>query len=108
MVKRGRPKVKRKVQKAPQILQFSPRGRPGRPEEVALALDELEAIRLADYQNFEQIQGAAAMGISRASFGRILRTGRQKVADALSNGKILRIVSDPAIVVAGLPTNILV
>ena len=32
-----------------------------------------------------------AMGISRPSFGRILRAGHKIVADALVNGKIIRI-----------------
>ena len=91
MVKTGRPKKVRYIQKMPKIAQFSPRGRPGRPEEVELTVDQFEAIRLADYQGSDQVQGAQAMGISRPSFGRILREGRKIVADALVNGKIIKI-----------------
>jgi predicted DNA-binding protein (UPF0251 family) len=91
MTKKGRPKKIRLIQKMPKIVQFSPRGRPGRPDEVELTLDEFEAFKLADYQGFSQAQGAFAMRLSRASFGRILREARWKIADALANGKAIRI-----------------
>ncbi len=91
MAKRGRHKKVRYIQEMPKISQFSPRGKPGRPEEVELKIDEMEAIKLADYQGYNQTEGAIAMGISRPSFGRILRAGRKIVADALINGKIIKI-----------------
>ena len=91
MRKLGRPKKERHISKKPKTLTFSPRGRPGRPEEVEITIDEFEAIRLADFNEFEQVQGANEMSISRATFGRILRHARKKLADALVNGKIIRI-----------------
>ena len=91
MVRRGRPKKVRYVQKMPQITQFSPRGKPGRPDEVELTVDQYEAIKLTDFQGFGQSEGAVAMGISRPSFGRILREARKLTADALVNGKIIKI-----------------
>ncbi len=91
MNKKGRPKKVRFIQKMPNIVQFSPRGKPGRPDEIELTLDQFEAIKLADHQEFDQSQGAVAMRISRASFGRILREARKKLADALVNGKSIRI-----------------
>ena len=87
----GRPKKVRFVQKMPKIAQFSPRGKPGRPEEIELAIDEFEALKLADFQGFNQSQGASAMRLSRPSFGRILRQARKKIADALVNGKVIKI-----------------
>ena len=90
-MQKGRRKKVRYIQKMPQISQFSPRGKPGRPDEVELKIDEYEAIKLADYQGYDQSQGAQIMGISRPSFGRILRNGRKIIADALVNGKIIRI-----------------
>ncbi|MFA5060319.1 MAG: DUF134 domain-containing protein [Candidatus Omnitrophota bacterium] len=90
-MKKGRPKKIRFVQKEPKIRQFSPRGKPGRPDEIEIALDEFEAIKLADFENLDQAAGALAMGISRASFGRILRSGRKKIALALVSGKIIKI-----------------
>lgn len=91
MTYKGRPKKIRYIQKMPAIVQFSPRGRPGRPDEVEITLDEFEAIKLADHQGFDQSQGAKAMRISRPSFGRILRDARKKVANALVRGNTIRI-----------------
>ncbi len=91
MVKRGRPKKVRYVQKMPKITQFSPRGRPGRPDEIELTVDQYEAIKLTDFQGYSQSEGAIAMGISRPSFGRILRAARRLAADALVNGKTIKI-----------------
>jgi len=90
-MKKGRKKKIRFVQSMPEIAQFSPRGKPGRPDEVELRVDQFEAIRLADLQNYDQSEGAEIMGISRPSFGRILREGRKILADALVHGKIIRI-----------------
>lgn len=88
---KGRRKKVRYIQSMPKIAQFSPRGKAGRPDEVELKIDQFEAIKLADYQGYDQSEGAIAMGISRPSFGRILREGRRIVADALVNGKIIRV-----------------
>jgi len=90
-MQRGRKKKVRYIQKMPSIVQFSPRGKPGRPDEVELTVDQYEAIKLADFQGYDQSEGAKAMGLSRPSFGRILRAGRRVLANALVNGKILRI-----------------
>lgn len=88
---KGRRKKVRYIQNMPKTAQFSPRGNPGRPDEVELNLDQFEAVRLADHQGYDQSEGAVAMGVSRASFGRILRSARKVVANALVNGKIIRI-----------------
>jgi len=60
-------------------------------EEIVLAVDEFEAIRLADLEGLYQEQVAERMGVSRQTIGRILEIARKKVADALVNGKVLRI-----------------
>jgi predicted DNA-binding protein (UPF0251 family) len=90
MPKGRTPKV-RFIQKMPKISQFSPRGKAGRPDEVELKIDQFEALKLADFQGYSQDEGAQLMGISRPSFGRILRMGRKMVADAVVNGKTIRI-----------------
>ncbi|MDD5699083.1 MAG: DUF134 domain-containing protein [Victivallaceae bacterium] len=61
--------------------------------EVELGVDELEALRLADLENLYQDIAAEKMGISRQTFGNIVKRARNKVADAIINGKVLRIVS---------------
>ncbi|MFA5087614.1 MAG: DUF134 domain-containing protein [Candidatus Omnitrophota bacterium] len=108
MIKRGRPKKVRYIQKMPKISQFSPRGKPGRPDEAELSIDQLETMKLADLQGFSQAQGAVSMGISRPSFGRILREARKIVADALVGGKILKIrIGDAQVGVTSRGLNII-
>ena len=58
---------------------------------VVLELEELEAIRLADYEGLYQEDAARQMGISRQTFGRLLSRAHRKVADALLNKKILTV-----------------
>jgi predicted DNA-binding protein (UPF0251 family)/predicted Fe-Mo cluster-binding NifX family protein len=60
-------------------------------EEVILGFDEAEALRLADYEGLYQEAAARSMGVSRQTFGRIVEAARRKVADAILNGKALRI-----------------
>jgi len=71
---------------------FKPRGIPlSSLEEVILTVDEFEAIRLADLEGLYQEQAAEKMNISRQTFGRIIESAHQKVADALVQGKALKI-----------------
>jgi len=88
---RGRPRKKKVVQKEPRIEHFSPRGRPGRPEETIVTIEEYEAIRLADYEGMAQKKAAELMQISQQSFSRIVRGARKKISDAIVNAKIIRI-----------------
>lgn len=71
---------------------MKPAGVPARNlEEVVLKFDEAEALRLADLEGLYQEAAARSMGVSRQTFGRIIETARHKIADALLNGKALRI-----------------
>jgi predicted DNA-binding protein (UPF0251 family)/phage FluMu protein Com len=71
---------------------FKPAGIPACSlEEVILAVDELEAVRLADLRGLYQEQAAQEMNISRQTFGRIIESAHRKVAEALVEGKALRI-----------------
>ena len=89
---RGRPPRCRRVSSVPEATFFKPAGIPMRIlEEVSLSVDEAEAIRLKDLEGLEQEEGADKMGVSRPTFQRILVSARQKVADALLNGKAMRI-----------------
>jgi nucleoid DNA-binding protein len=56
-----------------------------------MSIEEAEAIRLKDLEGLEQEQGAEKMNISRPTFQRVLASARQKIADALLNGKAIRI-----------------
>ena len=88
---RGRPKKYRLVRYDPRISQFSPRGKPGRPDEVYLTMDEFEAIRLADFIGLEQKESARSMNISQQTFSRVLKKGRKTLADSMVNGKVIKI-----------------
>ena len=70
---------------------FKPRGsRMSELEEIFLEADELEALRLADLEDKYQNDAADMMGVSRQTFGNIIKRAHQKVADALINGKAIR------------------
>jgi len=60
-------------------------------EEVVLTLDQVEALYLADGEGLYQEAAARKMGVSRQTFGRIVAEARHRVADALLNGKALKI-----------------
>jgi predicted DNA-binding protein (UPF0251 family) len=77
------------------VYYFKPRGIPLVDlEEVSIRLDELEAIRLADYEGLYHEDAARTMKISRATFGRILDGARHTVAEAIIKGKALKIETD--------------
>lgn len=82
----------RKVESFPQVTEFKPVGIPrSRLAAVVLKVEELEALRLKDLMGLEQEDCAVRMGISRPTFQRILNESRAKAADALINGKAIRI-----------------
>jgi predicted DNA-binding protein (UPF0251 family) len=82
----------RHVQFIPAVTSFKPAGIPRIClEEVILLVEEAEAIRLKDYLGLEQEECAQNMKVSRPTFQRILVEGRTKIADALVNGKSIRI-----------------
>jgi len=82
----------------PDVCYFKPRGIPlASLKEVSLSLDEVEAIRLADYEGRYHEEAAREMHVSRATFGRIVNQARHKVAEALLQGKALRIKTNDSI-----------
>ncbi len=87
-----RPKKHRRICCSPTAFYFKPMGIPVYElEEVILNNDELESLRLADLMKYSQENAAKEMKISRATFGRIVENARKKVADAILNGKAVRI-----------------
>lgn len=87
-----RPRHCRRVGYMPQVTFYKPQGVPlSILQHIALTVDELEAVRLADLQGLYQEQAAAQMNVSRQTFGRIIESAHKKIADALVNGKALMI-----------------
>lgn len=71
---------------------FKPAGIPTRNlDKISLTVDELEALRLADYEGLYHEQAAAMMNVSRQTFGRIVAKARSIVATALIENKALNI-----------------
>jgi predicted DNA-binding protein (UPF0251 family) len=88
----ARPVKWRRVGFIPEVTYFKPARVPLRTlEEVALTVEEAEAIRLKDLEGLEQEQCAERMSISRPTYHRVLQSARGKIADVLINGKALRI-----------------
>jgi len=102
---RGRPGKYRIVKIDPKISQFSPRGKPGRPDEVELKIDEFEALRLADYQGLAQKEAAKSMRISQQTFSRILRKARSLIAKGITTGSAIRIQGGQYIISTRQDTN---
>ncbi|MEW6275831.1 MAG: DUF134 domain-containing protein [Bacillota bacterium] len=88
----SRPPKSRLVEFLPRLTYFKPAGVPLRElEEVGLTVEELEAIRLKDLEGLEQEACAEKMGVSRPTYHRILASARSKIAQALVNGKAIRV-----------------
>ena len=86
-----RPKKCRKVCQMPQIREFHPLGRACGDPAVILTVDEYEAIRLIDRQGFSQEECSAYMQVARTTVQLIYNSARKKIAEALVEGRVLRI-----------------
>lgn len=87
-----RPRQCRRIGHKPEATRFKPQGIPAKElEEVTLHFDELEAMRLKDYEQIEQTSAAAQMEISQPTFHRLLREARRKVVEVITTGKSLRV-----------------
>ena len=88
-----RPLKPRRILFDPDVVYFKPRAVPlSLLEEVDLNVDELEALRLCDLKDFEQEEAAKKMKISQSTLQRILTSARKKVAEALIEGKAIKII----------------
>ncbi|MCD1294319.1 DNA-binding protein [Methanocella sp. CWC-04] len=58
---------------------------------VTLLPEEVEALKLIDLQDLGQEEAAAVMGVSRKTIWKDIHSARKKIADAIINGKAIRI-----------------
>jgi len=87
-----RPRRIRRIFFEPDATYFKPAGIPLRDvEDSILTKDELEAVRLIDYENIEQGKASKKMKISQPTLSRLLTSARKKIADALINSKAIKI-----------------
>ena len=88
-----RPLKPRRVSFDPNVVYFKPRAVPlSLLDEVDLGIDELEALRLCDLKDLEQEEAAKKMKVSQSTLQRILTSARKKVAEALIEGKAIKII----------------
>lgn len=88
-----RPRLCRRIRTNPNIIYFKPRGVPLRfLDEVELTIEELEALRLKNVKNLDQVGCAKMMETSPSTFQRILSSAYKKVSRALVNGEAIKII----------------
>jgi len=87
-----RPCKQRRIRGRPDSSYFKPVGkRMFELQEIVLTLPEFEAIRLIDLNGIPQEEAGNKMQISQPTLSRILKSARNKIADAIINGKAIRI-----------------
>lgn len=89
-----RPCKRRRIRGSPSSYYFKPAGIPKvNLDESILTVDEFEAVRLKDSLSLGQTECAEKMAISQPTFHRLLLSARKKIADAIVNGKAIKIES---------------
>lgn len=69
---------------------FKPTGTPlSQLAQISMEQDELEALKLSDYEGLFQEEAGRKMGVSRGTVQRLLGSARKKVAQALFEGAAL-------------------
>ena len=88
-----RPRNPRKIRCDPTYPYFKPRGIPLKDlaGEVAITLEELETIRLSDFEGLPQKEVGEKMNISQSSVSRHLEEAHRKIAKALVLGLAIQI-----------------
>ena len=86
----ARPTKCRRICHMPLVQEFTPTGQP-EDEPIILNLDEYEAIRLMDREGMSQQECSKRMGVARTTVQKIYEVARRKVADALVEGRPLKI-----------------
>lgn len=85
-------KRQRRVAEPPRMEGYKPFGIPARElASVILLYEELEAIRLVDYEGLLQEDAAVKMNISRPTFTRLYRKAHKTIAKAFVEGKAISI-----------------
>ncbi|MBN2095093.1 MAG: DUF134 domain-containing protein [Candidatus Aenigmarchaeota archaeon] len=87
-----RPKICRCVGFQPNVTYFKPAGiKLTDLEIVVLNMEELETLRLKDFEGLDQEKAAKKMNISQPTFHRLLLSARKKISEALVNGRAIKI-----------------
>jgi len=77
----------------PNVVYFKPQGILLRDLDVVeISIEEIEAYRLRHIDDLEQIDAAKKMGATTSTYQRMLYSAYKKIADALINGKAIKII----------------
>ncbi|MBQ2753712.1 MAG: DUF134 domain-containing protein [Firmicutes bacterium] len=80
----------RRICAEPKVSEFSP-GIVISEDTINLTIDEFEAIRLIDHLGLTQEESSMQMNVARTTVQSIYDSARKKIADALVNGKTIKI-----------------
>ena len=86
----GRPVKSRRVCQLPESLAFYPET-PGGDTPVVLTFEQVETLRLMDWEDLSQEECAQLLGVSRATVQSIYARARKRIAKALVMGLPIRI-----------------
>ena len=86
----ARPKKERVICSTPRHRHFAPIPE-NSPDTILLDADEYEVLRLHDLEHLSQAEVASQMLVSRPTVTMLLSSAHEKIADALVNGKPVRI-----------------
>jgi len=92
VLKMARPFKSRKICFPPEYKLFKPAGVPRvELEEIILTIDEFESVRLSDLEGMYQEDAARELGVSRQTFGNIIKSARNKIAEGIVKGRVIKI-----------------
>jgi uncharacterized protein len=87
-----RPRKCRRIRGDFDVYYYKPKGvRLSQLEQVDLEIDEIESTRLVDLEGLSMEEAAKSMKISKPTLCRIVNSARNKLADAICNGKAISI-----------------
>jgi len=88
-----RPRLCRRIRFNPKISYYKPQGVPMQfLEVVELTTEEVEALRLKNIRDLDQIDAAKKMNTSQSTFQRILSSAYKKISKAIIEGKAIKII----------------
>jgi uncharacterized protein len=88
----ARPVIKKIIDELPLYVLYKPMGVPMENLEIEnLTLEEIEALKLKDVHDLDQVSAAKKMGISRSTFQRLLNSARKKLISSILEGKAHKI-----------------
>ena len=88
-----RPRLCRRIRFNPKISYYKPQGVPMQfLEVVELSREEVEALRLKNVKDLDQIEAAKKMNTSQSTFQRILSSAYKKISKAIIEGKAIKII----------------